>query len=82
MKDVDTVSRYIGPLINKYLVAAFIMRDNYGHKRDFAYNFDVFLNCSNLRHAKHTYLLPEHTNVSTVTTSLVLCHTLVRFSLS
>ena len=29
MKDVDAISRYIDPLINKYLVVALLMRENY-----------------------------------------------------
>ena len=82
MKNVDTVSRYIDPFIKKYLFLAFIMLDNDVRKRAFAYNFDVFLNCSNLRHVKYEDLLPEGTTAPTVPTPLVLCRTPIRFSLS
>ena len=82
IKYVDTVSRYIYPLINKYLVAVFIMRDNDVYQRTLANNFYVFLNCSNPRHVKHEDILPERTIVSNVPTPLVLYHTPVRFSLS
>ena len=43
MKDVDAISRYTDPLINKYLVTVFIMRDNDVRQRLFAYNLDLFL---------------------------------------
>ena len=47
IKDIDAVSRCIDPLINKYLVVAFILRDNDVSQRPFAYNVYVFFNCSN-----------------------------------
>ena len=58
MKDIDAVFHSIDPLINKYLVAAFIMSDNDVRNRPFSYNFDVFLNSSNPRHVKYVDLLP------------------------
>ena len=81
-KDVDAISRYIDPLIKKYFVVFFIMPDNDIRKCPFAYNFDVFLNCLNLRHVKYEDLLPEGMTVPTVPTPLILCRTPVRFSLS
>ena len=51
-------------------------------QRPFAYSFDVFLNCSNPRQVKYTYLLLEYTTISIVITPFVLYHTPVRFSLS
>ena len=81
-KYVDAISRYIDPLINKYLVAVFITRDNNIRQRSFAYNFDVFLHCLNPRHVRHVDLLPEHLNLLTVPTLLVLYHAPIHFSLS
>ena len=43
MKDVDGVSRYIDPLIRKYLVVVFIMSTDDIRLPPFAYNVDVFL---------------------------------------
>ena len=51
-KDVDIVSRYIDPLIDKYFVIDFDVRTDDIRVRPFAYNFDVFLNYANLRHVK------------------------------
>ena len=42
MKDVDAISCYIDPLINIYLVTAFIMRNNDVRQRIFDYNFNIF----------------------------------------
>ena len=42
MKDDDAISCDIGPLINKYVVTAFVMSENDVRKRPFSYNFDVF----------------------------------------
>ena len=78
-KDVDAISRYIDPLIKKYFVVFFIMPDNDIRKCPFAYNFDVFLNCSNSGHVKHTDLLLEDITVPNFPTPLVLYHTPVRF---
>ena len=51
-KDVDVVSRYIDPLIDKYFVIDFDVRTDDIRVRPFAYNFDVFLNYANPRHVK------------------------------
>ena len=51
-KDVDVVSRYIDPLINKYFVIDFDVHTDDIRVRPFAYNFDVFLNYANPRHVK------------------------------
>ena len=74
IKNLDAVSRYIDPLINKYLVAVFIMHDNDVRKRHFAYYFDVFLNCSNHRHIKHADLLPKRITIPTVPNPLIHCY--------
>ena len=50
MKDVDGVCRHIDPLIHRYLVDANVMRSNDEMLRPFAYNFNVFSQCSNSRH--------------------------------
>ena len=82
MNGMYAVSRYIDPLIHKYLVTAFNMRTDDIRLRPLSYNFDVSLHCSNFRHIYDTDLLPEHTTVSTVPTPLVLYHSAVCFSLS
>ena len=41
------VSSYIDPLIHKYLVTVFNIRTDDIHLCSLAYNFDVFLSCSN-----------------------------------
>ena len=82
MKDIDAVFHSIDSLINKYLVAAFILSDNDVHNRPFGYNFDVFLIFSNPRHVKYVDLLPDYTTVTTILTTLVQFHISVRFSLS
>ena len=82
MKDVDIVSCYIDSLVNKYFVAALLVRENDVRQRPFLYNFDVFFNCSNPRHIQNADILPEHTTVPTVPTPLILYHTSIRFSLS
>ena len=82
MKAIDAVSSYIGPLIKKYPVAALFMCENDIRQRPFAYNFDVFFNCSNCRYVQNVDLLPDHTIVPTVRTLLVLYHNLTHFSLS
>ena len=82
MKDIDDISRYIDPLINKYIVVAFIMRDNDVRQRPFTYNFGTLLKYLNPRHVRHSNRLPKHTTVPTVPNSLVLYHTPIHFSLS
>ena len=52
MKDVDTLSRYSNLLIDQYLTNACILRSHDLRSRPFAYNYDVFHNCSNPRHVK------------------------------
>ena len=49
MKDVDGLGRYIDVLIHRYLTQACGMRLIDIAKRPFAYSFDSFITCSNLR---------------------------------
>ena len=49
MKDVDVLSRHIDVLIYRYLTQARGMRLVDIAKRPFAYSFDSFISCSNLR---------------------------------
>ena len=50
------VSRYIDPLIHKYLVTAFNMRTDDIQLRPFAYDLDAFFNCFNPHHLYDTHL--------------------------
>ena len=81
MNGMYAVSRYIDPLIHKYLVTAFNMRTDDIRLRPLSYNFDVFLHCSNPRHVCDTYILLEHTTVSIVPTPHIFYHSPVYFLL-
>ena len=75
------VSIYIDPLIHKYLVTVFNMRTDDIHLCSLAYNFDVFLSCSNPSQVHDAGLLQKHATISTIPTPLVLYHTPIRFYL-
>ena len=74
MNDIDGILRHIDSLIHKYFTIVFIIRTNDIHLRSFAYNFNVLFTYSNLRHVKHTDILPEYTTVSTASNPPVLYH--------
>ena len=52
MKNIDTVSLYIDPLIHTYFFIVFIMRTDGVCLCHFTYNFDVLLKFSNPHHIK------------------------------
>ena len=80
MKDVDGVCRHIDPLIHRYLVDANVMRCNDEMLRPFAYNFNVFSQCSNPRHVSKHDVSTAIDTVSTIPTPSVLYHYPIRFS--
>ena len=74
MKDVDGVCRHIDPLFHRYLVDAAVLYSADKILRPYAYNFDVFSQCSNPRHVSLHDVLSNTDTVSTVSTPSVLYH--------
>ena len=47
MKDVDSISRYVGPLVHQYNMTTVRLHSEDDTKRPFTYNFDIFARCTN-----------------------------------
>ena len=80
MNNVDGVCRHIDLFIHRYLFDATVMRFNDITLRPFAYNFNVFSQCSNPRHVSQHDVSRAIKTVSTIPTPFVLYHCPIRFS--
>lgn len=72
MKDVDVLSRHIGPIIYRYVAIVFRMRTKDIYLRTFFYNFEVLLIYSNHLHVTDSSLLLEHSTNPTLLTHIIL----------
>ena len=67
MKDVDTISRYVDPLVHQYNMTAprFQVKDI--TKRLFVHRFDIFIRYINPRHVKVSDTLSISITISSIT---------------
>ena len=67
MKDVDTISRYVDPLVHQYNMTAPRCQVKDVTKRLFAYRFDIFIRYINPRHVKASDTLSISITISSIT---------------
>ena len=74
IKDGDSVSRYIDPLVYQYIITASRLHKKYVTTRPFAYSFDVFIRCNNSRYVTTSDVLSVSITTSSVTSIPIIYH--------
>ena len=80
VKDVDSISRCVDPLIHQYKMTAFRLHSEDVTKRSFTYNFDAFARCTNPRHFSVSDALSISTTTASITSFSTLYHSPIQFS--
>ena len=80
MKDVDSISRCVDPLVHQYNMTAIRLHSEDITKRPFVYGFDVFARCTNPRHISASDALSISITISSITSNSALYHSSIKFS--
>ena len=80
MKNVDSISRYVNPLVHQYNMTAIRLHSKDFTKRPFAYCFDVFTRCTNPGHVTASDTLSISITTTSITSFSALYHSPIKFS--
>ena len=80
IKDVDSVSRCVDPLVHQYNTTFFGLHIEDVTKYPFAYSFDVFIRCANPRHVSAADTLSLSISIVSITSISTLYHIPIKFS--
>ena len=80
MKYVDSISRYVDPLVYQYIITTSRLYTEDVTIRPFAYSFDVFIRCNNIRRVTDSDALSVSITTLSATSIPTLYHSSIKFS--
>ena len=79
MKDVDSISRCVDPLVHQYNMTDVRLHSEDVTKRPFAYSYDVFTRCTNPRHITASDALSISITTASITSISALYYSPINF---
>ena len=80
MKNVNSVSGCVDPLVYQYITTSIHLCTEDVTKRPFTYSFDIFIGCTDLRHVTVADTLSLSITTASVTSISTLYHSPIKFS--
>ena len=78
MKDVDSISRCIDPLVHQYNMTTVLLYNEDITKRPFVFSFDVLIRCVNPRHVTFSKTLSISITIASITSIFTLYHSPIK----